>query len=515
MRISVIVPVYKVEKYIRRCIDSILAQTYEDFELILVDDGSPDDCGNICDEYAVKDNRIKVIHKDNGGLSSARNAGLDWVFEFSDSQFITFIDSDDYVDKNYLYLLLKALVQENADVSCCRFTEDDERSADVHNTNILVYGGERFCVDNYFYSHDMPATSGELKVFDLYYITDNELVLVYPMHDKIDFTFRNRIYNTFKDYNAWAERIGINYVADVNKVISKGHIRDLITKNNLKIDMDIHDICKEIIDNKKRIVLLAGPSSSGKTTTSKRVSLCLSAMGYDAIPLSLDDFFLEKDETPLDENGNKDFESVRALDLDLFTNSLNNLLKGEEVKLPTYNFVKGIKEFNNPPIKLKDNQMIVIEGLHAINPEILKRLDTKVIYKVYISPLTPLAVDRHNYISTTDNRLLRRIIRDFRTRGRSAEQSLASWQSVRDGEEKYIFPYTDTVDGIINTAYVYEIGVLKVFVEPLLYDIKMDSPYYNEARRLLDNLKSSYSISSEYIESDNVLREFIGGSIFE
>ena len=153
MRISVIVPVYKVEKYIRRCIDSILAQTYEDFELILVDDGSPDDCGNICDEYAVNDNRIKVIHKDNGGLSSARNAGLDWVFEFSDSQFITFIDSDDYVDKNYLYLLLKALVQENADVSCCRFTEDDERSADVHNTNILVYGGERFCVDNYFYSH--------------------------------------------------------------------------------------------------------------------------------------------------------------------------------------------------------------------------------------------------------------------------------------------------------------------------------------------------------------------------
>ena len=368
---------------------------------------------------------------------------------------------------------------------------------------------------NYFYSHDMPATSGELKIFDLYYITDNELVLVYPMHDKIDFVFRNRIYNAFKEYNEWAERIGINFISDVNKVVSNGKINDLITKNNIKHDMDIHDICKQIIENKKRIVLLAGPSSSGKTTTSKRVSLCLSAMGYDAIPLSLDDFFLEKDETPLDENGNKDFESVRALDLDLFTNSLNNLLKGEEVKLPTYNFVKGVKEFNEPPIKLKDNQMIVIEGLHAINPEILKRLDTKVVYKVYISPLTPLAVDRHNYISTTDNRLLRRIIRDFRTRGRSAEQSIASWQSVRDGEEKYIFPYTDTVDGIINTAFVYEIGILKVFVEPLLYDIKMDSPYYSEARRLLDNLKSSYTISSEYIQADNVLREFIGGSIFE
>lgn len=224
---------------------------------------------------------------------------------------------------------------------------------------------------------------------------------------------------------------------------------------------------------------------------------------------------MNRDETPLDQNGKRDYECLESIDVKLFNQNLSDLLSGKEVVLPTYNFLIGEKEFKRDPLKIGSDDILVIEGLHALNPNLLSLDDTSSIYKVYISPLTPLNVDRHNYVSTTDNRLLRRIVRDYRTRGRSAEASLATWSSVRAGEEKHIFPYTDTADAIVNTAYVYELGVLKVYVEPLLYNISMDSEFYYEARRLLDNLKSIYPIPSEYVDEDNLLREFIGGSCFE
>lgn len=368
---------------------------------------------------------------------------------------------------------------------------------------------------NYFYSHDMPKSTSELSLFDLHYISENEIVLLYPSNGEINFVFRNKIYESFQQYDEWLNKLDINYVYDVNKIVAEGKIEDLIRKNDITVDNNLFEIAKDVVRKNKRIVLIAGPSSSGKTTTSRKMSLYLSSMGLNAMPISLDDFFVNRNETPLDEDGNRDYECLESLDLKLFNDTLSALLRGESVKLPRYNFILGVKEYDERESSIGENDVLVIEGLHALNPNLMNLEDNSVCYKIYISPLTPLNVDRHNYVSTTDNRLIRRIVRDFRTRGRSAEASLATWASVRRGEEKYIFPYTDTCDAILNTAYIYELGVLKVYVEPLLYSIKMDSEYYYEARRLLDNLKTFYTIPSEYVNEENLLREFIGGSDFE
>lgn len=368
---------------------------------------------------------------------------------------------------------------------------------------------------NYFYTPEMPRTSKDIELFDIHFVDNNELVLIYPTNNKLEFTFRKRIYRSFKQYHDWLDKLNLNYVCDVNEIVAQGNIRDLIRKNDIMLDNNLYEIAKEVVKENKKIVLIAGPSSSGKTTTSKKMSLYLSSLGYNARPISLDDFFVERDQTPIDENGEKDYECLEALDVELFNNLLASLLNGEEVHMPRFDFLKGEKEFLPDALQIAENDILVIEGLHALNPNLIKSdLSTK-CYKIYISPLTPLNVDRHNYISTTDNRLLRRIVRDFRTRGRSCEASLASWASVRRGEEKYIFPFTDTCDAILNTAYVYEIGVLKVYVEPLLLSIAVDSDYYEEARRLIDELNSFYTIPSEYVSRDNLLREFIGGSSFE
>lgn len=391
--------------------------------------------------------------------------------------------------------------------------EKAENICNISNTTVSLYEFEGQL--NYFYSDGMPKSSGELNDFDLYYISPNEVVLVYPIDGVMKFEFRHKIYGSFHDYDEWLNKQKLDFVCDINKEIAKGNIRDLIRKNDIMVDNEVYDIAKDVVAKEKRIVLLAGPSSSGKTTTSKKLSLYLSSLGVNAIPISLDDFFVNRDETPLDEDGKRDYECLESLDLKLFNETLKKLLNGEEVVIPTYNFILGEKEFKRNPIKIEKEDVLVIEGLHAINPGLTELEDMSIVYKVYISPLTPLSIDRHNYISTTDNRLIRRIIRDFRTRGRSAEASLATWPSVRKGEEKHIFPYTDTVDAIVNTAYSYEIGVLKVYVEPLLYNIKMDSELYGEARRLLDQLKTFYTVPSEYVVEDNLLREFIGGSCFE
>lgn len=368
---------------------------------------------------------------------------------------------------------------------------------------------------NYFYTPIMPQTSKDIEFFDIHYVNDNEIVLIYPTNQKIEFVFRNRIYESFRQYHDWLNKLNINYVSDVNKIVAEGNICNLIRKNDIMIDNNLYEIAKTVIKENKRIVLIAGPSSSGKTTTSKKISLYLSSLGYNARPISLDDFFLNRNDTPLDENGEKDYECLEALDVELFNNVLTSLLNEEDVHMPRFDFLTGEKKFLEDSIRVSENDILVIEGLHALNPNLIKSNISDTCYKIYISPLTPLNVDRHNYISTTDNRLLRRIVRDFRTRGKSCEVSLATWASVRRGEEKYIFPYTDTSDAILNTAYVYEIGVLKVYVEPLLLSIPVDSDYYEEARRLIDELNSFYTIPSEYVSRDNLLREFIGGSSFE
>ena len=367
---------------------------------------------------------------------------------------------------------------------------------------------------NYFYTHDMPASTGVLQYFDLYYVDTNRFILVYPYEGKLEYTFKKSLYNNFLLYENWIQRLNVSYVSSLNNLVAQGQIMDLIRKNDIIMNSEINDIARDIINKKKKIILLAGPSSSGKTTTSRKLALYLASYGVSARAISLDDFYLDNYKKPVGPDGKIDYESIDAIDVNLFCDCLNKLLKGEEVQLPEYDFTIGEPK-PGKIIKLEGNDVIVVEGLHAINPKLIGLIDPEAIYKVYISPLTPLGIDRHNYVSTTDNRLLRRIIRDFRTRGRTAEQTILSWKDVRDGEEKYIFPYTDTVDVVLNTAYIYEMGILKVYCEPLLMNIKMDSEAYEEARRLLASLNVFYPISSEMIPHDNVLREFIGGSIFE
>jgi uridine kinase len=367
---------------------------------------------------------------------------------------------------------------------------------------------------NYFYSHDMPASTGELKYFDLYFVSDNKFVLVYPFNCKLDFTFRKHIYDSFNQYDEWLSKLDINYVSDLNNIVAQGKVKDLIKKNDIMVDNCLYEIAKDIISKNKKIILLAGPSSSGKTTSSRKLSLYLSAYGVNAIPISLDDFFVDRDKTPLGEDGKPDFECLESLDISYFNEVLTNLLEGRETKLPIYDFTVGKHTETDETYRLDEDDVLVIEGLHAINPRLIT-INPDLIYKVYISPFTPLGMDRHNYVSTTDNRLLRRIVRDFRTRGKDAEFTISTWDSVRKGEEKNIFPYTDTVDAVLNTAYSYEIGVLKVYIEPLLLSISIDSPCYEEAHRLLSEFRTFYPIPSESVPEDNLLREFIGGSIFE
>ncbi len=424
-------------------------------------------------------------------------------------------EMDNLINRN-LPITKKIISKKDAYDFYIRHNEIEKAENVLKISNISVSMFELDGEYNYFYSSEMPESTGLLKGYDLYYVKPNQIVISYTMNGKMDFKFRNNIFETYDNSRNWAKKIHIEYVSDINNLIAKGKMDDLIRKCDLLMDVEIYLACQKIIASEKKIVLLAGPSSSGKTTTSRKLANALGSIGIEARAITLDDYFLENDEAPLLPDGSKDYESLKSLDLDLFNKHIETLLNGGEAKLPVYNFVLGMKEYPNPPIKLEENEVIIIEGLHGINPNLFYKKElANDAFKIYISPFSPLRIDRHNYISSTDNRLLRRIARDFRTRGKSAEASLESWSKVREGEEKYIFPYTDSVDYIINTSGIYEIGILKVMVEPLLYNVDFDSPCYKEARRLLDSLRCFYPISSEYVSQSAVLREFIGGSIFE
>jgi uridine kinase len=257
--------------------------------------------------------------------------------------------------------------------------------------------------------------------------------------------------------------------------------------------------------------MIAGPSSSGKTTTTKRLGEYLFSKGYDPVVISSDDYFIDRDKLKKNENGEYDLECLAAVDVKYLNNDLHKLTRGELVTLPSYNFINGEKELRNRPIKLKDNSIILIEGIHSLNDDLIPNIEKNEKYKIYLSPFIPLNIDRHNYISSLDLRLLRRMVRDNRSRGYGVSETIHNWRKVRDGEEKNIFPYIKGADAIINTALVYELGVLKTYAEPLLLNVEVDSMYYMEAKRLLNFLKPFFAITSEYIDSSSILREFIGG----
>lgn len=387
----------------------------------------------------------------------------------------------------------------------------------LHSNNKTAIVYELNGYYNYFMTSMVPST-GKLDKFDLINLGNNGLLLLFPVFETMEmmpYNSQDMILRSFTDYNNWSDLLGVKYVADLNNIVSDSKIKEFIKKNDIIMDNQIYEMASIIKRENRKIILLGGPSSSGKTTSTRKLSQYLSAIGMNPIYLSLDDYFKERVDSPKDENGNYDFECLECIDLELFNDQLTKMLNGEEVSTPTFNFITGEKEYKGNIIKLKKNDIVLIEGLHCLNEELTKEIPANTKLKVYISPFTPLSIDRHNHLSTVDIRLLRRIVRDNRTRGYSVIDTLKSWESVRNGETKYVFPFTNQANMILNTAYVYEVGILRVYVEPLLFSVPLDSPYYNESRRLIDELQMFFPIPSEYLNDSNVLREFIGGSYFE
>ncbi len=368
---------------------------------------------------------------------------------------------------------------------------------------------------NYFYV-PLPSSTKYVRSFTIKYLGHNEVVLLYPSNltngRLPEYVHHENIIKSFYEGRSWLKKLNTPYVSDLNQLVSNSKIKGFIDSCELHFNDQIKKACEEIIrSNEKRFIMIAGPSSSGKTTSTRVLAAYLRSKGYNPVCLSVDDYFVERENNPKDEFGNYDFECLNAIDIELLNNHLLTLLKGESINVPTFNFITGKKEYHNNIMKLEENSIILIEGLHSLNDDLTPNIPERYKYKIYLSPFIPLNIDRHNYISTIDLRLIRRIIRDNRTRGHDVSTTLKNWQSVRNGEEKYIFPYTHQADIIINTALPYEIGVLKVYAEPLLLSVDTTSPYYEEARRLLKFFQSFYSISSEYVNNNSILREFIGG----
>lgn len=384
------------------------------------------------------------------------------------------------------------------------------------NTYITLYRLSNYY--NYFY-HQMPPSTSSLREFKLTYLNDNGFVLQFPTaysNNQIKpYVHHANMFKVFKECRDWTKLMKIETIADLNDVISKGKIADLIRIDETLQSNRLLGVARKIVDAKKdkKIILLAGPSSSGKTTTTSKLCMYLKSFGLNPKMISMDDYFVDRDKTPVNEKGEKDYECFEAVDNKLLTKQINDLLNGKEVMAPVYNFKEGVKEFVKE-LKLDKNDILLIEGIHALNPKVLKEIPSKNKFKVYLSALTELNIDYHNRFPTTDNRLLRRIIRDNRTRGYNVVDTLKVWNNVRSGEEKYIFPYQDEADITINTALIYELAVLKTYVEPLLYSVDEDSVYYEEAKRLLNVLRLILPIPSESISDDSIIREFIGGSCF-
>lgn len=371
---------------------------------------------------------------------------------------------------------------------------------------------------NYILSK-MPAETSCLNEFGLEYLDDDEFVIKYPtvyINDKIkEYEHHKKLFEVFRETKEWGKLMNIMTSTDLNKVVSSSKINDLIRMSETLQSNKLLDHAKDIAkhSDKIKIILIAGPSSSGKTTTCNKFAMYLRSLGLSPKMISMDNFFKERVDTPRKENGEYDFECLEALDLKLFNKVIADLMNGKEVKMPEFNFLTGEKEFKKKMI-LQDKDILLIEGIHALNPKLLVDIDKEHKFKIYLSPLTSVNIDSDNRMSTTDNRLLRRMVRDNRTRGYNVSDTLNLWDSVREGEEKYVFPYQDEADFVFDTSLIYEFCVLKTYVLPLLYSVKYDNPNYDEARRLIKVLDVFLPIPSEAIPDDSILREFIGGSCF-
>ena len=373
-----------------------------------------------------------------------------------------------------------------------------------------------------YYSSLVPST-GYIHLFDIVKYYDG-LLLRIPNREnptKLEEVVKQeKMLEVFQEYHRWNQILGISTVGDLNVACNEGHATDLINVSEALQEKKIAQIADEIThrdqDGKRvKLVLISGPSSSGKTTFSKRLSIQLMTNGLKPYPISLDDYFVNRNDTPLDENGKHDFESLYAVDLPFFEEQLTTLLNGGEVELPRYNFTTGKREMSGKKLRIDEHMILIIEGIHALNPALTPHIPNENKYKVYVSALTTILLDNHNYIPTTDNRLLRRIIRAYKYRNYSAEETIARWPSVRAGEEKWIFPYQENADAMFNSALLFELAVLKDYVEPVLRKVPNRCPEYSEAHRLLRFLNYFVSVQDKELPPTSLLREFLGGSSFQ
>lgn len=382
-------------------------------------------------------------------------------------------------------------------------------------SRVNIYSIENF--EDYFYGF-MACHTGYVKYFDLQ-LYDEGFVLILPRKetpDKLDpFVPQNKIFSVQKESQEWGEKMDVATVGDLNDRLTREGVRSILLIQEALQEAKISDIAQQIKDRGNvKFVMIAGPSSSGKTSFSHRLSIQLMAHGMRPHPIAVDNYFVNREDTPLDEFGEKNYECLEAIDVELFNKNMLALLSGEEVELPVYNFVTGKREYKGDYMRLGKEDILVIEGIHGLNDRLSYALPKESKFKIYISALTQLNIDEHNRIPTTDGRLIRRIVRDARTRGTSAKETIARWPSVRRGEEENIFPFQEQADVMFNSALVYELACLKVYAEPLLFGIGKDEPEYEEAKRLLKFFDYFVPVPSEEVPNNSLLREFIGGSCF-
>lgn len=372
--------------------------------------------------------------------------------------------------------------------------------------------------EDYYYGY-MPASTGILKYFDIFPY-ENGFILMLPTKEEPEtvpeFKPRKNLFETLQQANQWGRTMEISTVGSLNDEITKGNMNDIILIQEALQEKRIAEIAEKIkTAGNKKFIMIAGPSSSGKTTFSHRLSIQLRTLGYKPHPIAIDDYFVNREDTPKDEFGNFNFESIHAIDIEQFNKDMTALLNGETVELPNFNFKSGLREYKGNYKKLGPEDILVIEGIHGLNDELSYSLPKESRFKIYISALTQLNIDEHNRIPTTDGRLIRRMVRDARTRGTSARETIAMWPSVRRGEEENIFPFQEEADCMFNSALIYELSVLKQYAEPALFGIDKDCKEYIEAKRLLKFLDYFLGVSSEDIPKNSIIREFIGGSCFK
>ncbi len=399
-----------------------------------------------------------------------------------------------------------------------------EEKGDVEKVKLLRTSGSLYTtyykIGEYvdFYYGTLLTNTSQLYLFGLEKYYDGMLLRIPSLQNPDELgevTRQDKMFEIFKEHHHWQDIIGIRTVGDFNAAVDAGHATDIINISEALQEKKIAQIAEQIAARPGvKLVLLAGPSSSGKTTSCKRLSIQLAVNGLKPLQISLDDYFVDRERTPKDENGEYDYESIYALDLQKINDQFNALFRGEEVELPKYDFQSGKSKKSGQRLKMNDNNVLVVEGIHALNPELTAQIPNEQIFRVYASALTTILLDNHNYIPTTDNRLLRRIIRDYKYRGVSAQDTIHRWPSVRAGENKWIFPFQENADAMLNTAMLYELAVLKMQAEPLLEQVPENCDEYAEAYRLLKFLKYFKGIPFNNLPPTSLLREFLGGSSF-